>query len=41
MPETSQKIRHVFEDGVVRPIDGTLFPRKETVDHSTDTSKRK
>lgn len=28
-PETSQKIRHVFEDGVVRPIDGTLFPRKE------------
>ena len=29
MPETAQKIRHVFEDGVVRPIDGTLFPRKE------------
>ena len=28
-PETSQKIRHVFEDGVVRPIDGTLFPRKD------------
>lgn len=30
MPETSQKIRHVFEEGVVRPIEGTLFPRKET-----------
>jgi methionyl-tRNA synthetase len=29
LPETSQKIRHVFEDGVIRPIDGTLFPRKE------------
>lgn len=29
-PETSQKIRHVFEDGVVRPIEGTLFPRKDT-----------
>lgn len=29
MPETSLKIRHVFEDGVVRPIEGTLFPRKE------------
>jgi methionyl-tRNA synthetase len=29
MPETAQKIRHVFEEGVVRPIEGTLFPRKE------------
>ena len=28
-PETSQKIRHVFEDGVVRQLEGTLFPRKE------------
>ncbi len=27
MPETAQKIRHVFDDGVVREIDGTLFPR--------------
>lgn len=31
MPETSLKIKHVFEDGVVRPIDGTLFPRKDAV----------
>lgn len=30
MPETALKIRHVFEEGVVRPIDGTLFPRKDT-----------
>lgn len=29
LPETALKIRHVFEDGVVRPIEGTLFPRKE------------
>ncbi len=27
MPETSTKIRHVFEEGVVRSIEGTLFPR--------------
>lgn len=29
MPETSLKIRHIFEEGVIRPSDGTLFPRKE------------
>jgi methionyl-tRNA synthetase len=29
MPETARKIRHVFEDGVVRPIEGSLFPRKD------------
>ncbi len=29
MPQTSQKIRQVFEKGVVQPIDGTLFPRRE------------
>jgi len=29
MPDTALKIKHVFEDGVVRPIDGTLFPRKD------------
>ncbi|MCA9329803.1 class I tRNA ligase family protein, partial [Candidatus Saccharibacteria bacterium] len=27
LPETAQKINHIFEDGVIRPIDGTLFPR--------------
>jgi methionyl-tRNA synthetase len=29
MPETAVKIRHVFVDGVVRPIEGTLFPKAE------------
>lgn len=29
MPETALKIRHVFEQGVIQPIEGTLFPRKE------------
>lgn len=28
MPETALKIRHIFEDGVVKPLDGTLFPRR-------------
>jgi methionyl-tRNA synthetase len=27
MPETALKIKQVFQDGVVRPIEGTLFPR--------------
>ncbi|HTE22028.1 MAG TPA: methionine--tRNA ligase [Candidatus Limnocylindria bacterium] len=29
MPETALKIRHVFEEGVIQPIEGTLFPRKD------------
>ena len=29
MPETADKIRKVFESGIVRPIAGTLFPKKE------------
>lgn len=29
MPETAVKIRHVFESGVIRPIEGTLFPKAE------------
>lgn len=32
MPETALKIKQVFTDGVVRPIEGTLFPRKETTE---------
>lgn len=32
MPETALKIRHVFEEGVIREIKGTLFPRKEQVE---------
>lgn len=30
MPETAGKINHVFAEGVIRPIDTTLFPRKES-----------
>jgi len=30
LPETSVKIKAVFEEGVVRPIQGTLFPKHET-----------
>ncbi|MES2971096.1 MAG: methionine--tRNA ligase [Patescibacteria group bacterium] len=30
MPETSQKIRHAFEEGIIRKSETTLFPRKET-----------
>jgi methionyl-tRNA synthetase len=29
MPETAQKIAAVFEEGIVRPIEGTLFPKHE------------
>jgi len=29
LPDTAVKIRNVFSAGVVRPIEGTLFPRKE------------
>lgn len=29
MPNTSKKIAQTFESGVVRPLDGPLFPRKE------------
>ena len=29
LPETAEKIQHVFREGFVRPIEGTLFPRIE------------
>ena len=29
MPETAASIKHVFEEGVIRPIKGTLFPRHD------------
>jgi len=31
IPETSLKIRHIFEGGVIQPVEGTLFPRKDAV----------
>jgi len=30
LPETAEKIRGVFADGVVHPLEGTLFPKHET-----------
>ena len=30
MPKTAAKIKHTFEEGVIRPIEGTLFPKHET-----------
>jgi methionyl-tRNA synthetase len=30
MPETAVKIRNVFVKGIVRPIQGTLFPKDAT-----------
>lgn len=29
MPDTAEKINHVFKEGVVQSIEGTLFPRKD------------
>lgn len=29
LPETAEKIKNVFIEGVVRPIEGTLFPKQE------------
>lgn len=33
LPDTATKIRNVFDAGVVRPIEGTLFPRKELAEN--------
>ena len=30
MPDTSQKIKAVFEEGILRPLGAPLFPKKET-----------
>ena len=35
MPETGLKIRHTFEEGVIRLTDSTLFPRKDTPPRQT------
>ena len=29
LPETAEKIKNVFVEGIVRPIEGTLFPKQE------------
>ncbi len=35
MPETATKIHHIFSQGVIRPLEGTLFPKDETETNST------
>ncbi|MGI0133896.1 MAG: methionine--tRNA ligase, partial [Candidatus Micrarchaeaceae archaeon] len=30
MPDTAAKIKGVFEEGILRPLQGTLFPKQET-----------
>lgn len=30
MPQTAVKIQHAFKDGILRPAEGTLFPKDET-----------
>jgi len=39
MPDTALKIKHVFADGVIRPIDGTLFPRKDARPTGSEQTK--
>jgi len=38
LPETATKIQYIFGEGVVRPIEGTLFPRKDTLPTGTIAS---
>lgn len=38
MPDTAVKIRNVFSAGVVRPIENTLFPKKESAVETGDPS---
>lgn len=35
MPETAGKIKHVFEEGIIRPIKDTLFPKHDDVKKQT------
>lgn len=36
MPATAVKIRHVFQEGVIRPIEGTLFPKQDQQNTSSN-----
>lgn len=40
MPETAQKIQSMFKDGVVHPIEGTLFPRNDQATPLTQKMKQ-
>ncbi len=37
MPDTAGKIRNTFEDGLIRPTDGTLFPKHDAAGLAGDT----
>src|SRR5688572_2291486 len=39
MPETAQKIRFVFEEGVIRQLETTLFPRREAAAKKDEVKK--
>lgn len=34
MPKTASTIKYMFKEGIVRPIEGTLFPKKEALDEA-------
>ena len=38
LPETAQKIHDIFSEGIVHPLSGTLFPKREAVSE-TDAAK--
>lgn len=40
MPETAEKIKAVFREGVIRPIAGTLFPKKDLAAENVDVLAR-
>lgn len=40
LPETAQKIRGIFAEGVVRPLAGTLFPKQEKPDPAQQETVR-
>jgi methionyl-tRNA synthetase len=35
MPQTAGMIKRIFAEGYIQPIEGTLFPKKETADKQT------
>lgn len=40
MPDTAAKIKHVFEEGVIRATEGTLFPRHESAERPKAAEKK-
>lgn len=40
LPGAAEKIKYVFDSGIVRPLDGTLFPKKELADSSKQATEQ-